>query len=729
MKKETIKKIAAIVMVLLLCGGLLFVLQKSAQNGRKTTSFTPQVSGDPIYVECEKGKSLDVYICPTETFSSSGIRILLVNITDESRGTLQVCIQDAKQNVLANEMIPVNTVTPGEWLVIEAQLDYQQGEEYQISFLPDNSEPYFMKIENMDTQELPFVERVVQNGNELTCGISFGIDKVEPVNLTFGDIFYFSRWFCVIATVVAILWIWFGIETLKGAISKVPLNRIVEKYGNDIFLLMVFLYLSITILSRAYLKGAYISADSAGYLREAINIVAGNGFSYDGLSGYQTWFANWPILYPAMIAGIMAITGLNAYLASKIVALFVIALILLVFRFVFKKDAWLYSLCLFNIGFITLCCYTWSEVPFMLFLLVFTLLLAKLVSNSDSGIVTYVLFGLSGIACFMTRYFGIYIWLVTGCYLLGMFLQFMKSKDPKQLRRMVGITITSFISGCICVGYLFVNKLMNGMPSGVSRSIWWDDYEILTNDLIQSLLTEFTNAFSVQIPQIIDGLTFEMKVFILLLILCGLLLFLKNRWKPFTRESVMITMGTFYYLIFIAIRYRSSMDSFYFRFFEPASFLICIGLIGFILPDVRKKAGSRFLAASVIVIMITTVISMGQTGSLNTKQLYYQELTAGWDKLYQEIPQKSVVIFNDIDFRSQYYRPDVVTGLITPDDSMETLKDTYYGSDYLCIKREFAQTMLESGEYQDSINHMLQVTMEQTDGKQAYLVFPLNIKK
>lgn len=56
-------------------------------------------------------------------------------------------------------------------------------------------------------------------------------------------------------------------------------------------------------------------------MREAENLVQGNGFQYDGIAGYRSWFANWPILYPVMIAGVMLITGANAYLASKIVAM------------------------------------------------------------------------------------------------------------------------------------------------------------------------------------------------------------------------------------------------------------------------------------------------------------------------------------------------------------------------------------------------------------------------
>lgn len=97
-------------------------------------------------------------------------------------------------------------------------------------------------------------------------------------------------------------------------------------------------------------------------MREAENLVQGNGFQYDGIAGYRSWFANWPILYPVMIAGIMLITE-TLYLASKIVAMVTVFLLLVVLRLCFKKGGMAVWLCLTNTGFLTLCYYTWSEIP------------------------------------------------------------------------------------------------------------------------------------------------------------------------------------------------------------------------------------------------------------------------------------------------------------------------------------------------------------------------------
>ncbi|MDD6202840.1 MAG: hypothetical protein PUB13_07875, partial [Lachnospiraceae bacterium] len=494
---------------------------------------------------------------------------------------------------------------------------------------------------------------------------------------------------------------------------------------NDLFFLLLFFAVCLSIYIRAYQKGVYITADSAGYLREAVNLVNGNGFAYDGMAGYRSWFANWPIIYPAMIAMVMVITKANAYLASKIVAMLIVAGILILMRIVFKEDAWVYALCLTNIGFLNLTYYTWSEIPFMLFLAAYTLVLAKTLNEKEPKIKWYVLLSILGLCCFLTRYFGIYVFIVTGLYILCMAIQYCKKKDGLLIKKAVSLTISSFLSGICCLAYLMMNKIMNGKASGVSRTLWWDDYEKLTNDLIESLLTEFFNIFSLQIPDLIEGFPYEMKVFVLGVIIMGAAVFVGRHAKFFGRESVMITMGILYYLIFIAIRYVSSMDTFYFRFFEPATFLICIGLIGLLLPYLKGKKAFCFFGGGVTAMILIAVISLCMNAGVKTTGGYYEQLTAQWEEQYEEIPEKSVIIFNDIDFRSSYYRPDVMEGMITPQDTFENIRETYYGSDYLCIRREFAQSMLESGEYEQSIVKHLQEGMDTQDSQKEFLVISL----
>ena len=114
----------------------------------------------------------------------------------------------------------------------------------------------------------------------------------------------------------------------------------------------------------------------------------------------------------------------------------------------------------------------------------------------------------------------------------------------------------------------------------------------------------------------------------------------------------------------------------------------------------------------VTLLLVTAVWSVFANGGMNRNDNYYLSLEAQWEEAYNGIPEKSVVIFNDIDFRSAYYRPDVVEGMITPADEFSDLQHTYYGSDYLCIRAEFADAMLESGEYHSSVVKRLEQGIE-----------------
>lgn len=723
--KERLLKITYVILVLLGLAMALFVLGRGARNGHRTREILPEIVEEPVYVECEQAEPLEVVLKARECVSVSALRLLLVNISQESRGTVRIAVTDSASSVLLNQVIPVETITPGKWFSVPARISLTEGESYLVSILADGSEPYFMQRKEEARDPLPFEMQVSKGGQILDCGLSLGVEVVQEVAVTYGEILYYSVPVCILGAAFLILCILLGRRRVWNFLKGIPFARFFERYGNDLFLLLLFAAVCVSIYYRAYVKGVYISADSAGYLREAVNLTKGQGFHYDGLAGYDSWFANWPIFYPAMIALVMVVTGTNAYLASKLLTMLLVAVLLVILRLAFRRDAWFYALCLTNIGFLNLAYYTWSEIPFMVFLLGFALVLARILGRAEPERNWYFLLGALGLCCFLTRYFGIFVWIVTGGYILSLFLQYLREKDRGLLKKAMALTVTAFVSGVMSMAYLLLNKIMNGMASGVSRTLWWDDYEKLTNDLIESLLTEVCNVFSLQIPELVEGFPYHLKVWVLAVILAGLGWFVVRNAKRFTRESVLIFTAAAYYGIFTVIRYFSSMDTFYFRFFEPASFLLCLGLMGLWLPYLRGKKGFHFFGGAVSVLVILAVASVFENGAEDASGGYYHQLSAQWEQAYEEIPERSVVIFNDIDFRASWYRPDVVEGTVTPGDTMEGIGETWYGSDYLCIRGEFAQVMLESGEYEESVVRALEKGMDEIAEGKEFVVIPL----
>ena len=461
MKKTWTKKIIIILGMLLVFVAVMLVLSHSAKNGRETTEYVPRISDSPIYVECAPNEPVEAHITMKEDMSISGLRVLLVNLSAESRGSLHVAMKDSSQNVLFEQTLPVNTIVAGEWFTVNGETELVKGETYVIRFLPDDSDPFFMQVSKEMSDNLPFAEIVYVNGAESECNISMGVNQVTPVDMTFGEIFYYSTPFSVIALIIGILWVVLGTEKLVGYAGNIPVKKWAHKFGNDIFFILIFIFACMGIYAESYVKGVYITADSAGYLREAVNIVNGNGFYYDGIAGYTNWFANWPIIYPLMIAGIMVVTGTDAYLASKIVSMVMVALILIIIRMFYKKEAWIYALCVLNLGFVQLTYYTWSEIPFMVFLLLFALLFAKIVKADTIVKRDYVFLGLAGLGCFLTRYFGIYVWIVTGIYILYYGFRYYKKKEKPDFTKTLGLMITAFVSGILSVGYLIHQKISN----------------------------------------------------------------------------------------------------------------------------------------------------------------------------------------------------------------------------------------------------------------------------
>lgn len=130
----------------------------------------------------------------------------------------------------------------------------------------------------------------------------------------------------------------------------------------------------------------------------------------------------------------------------------------------------------------------------------------------------------------------------------------------------------------------------------------------------------------------------------------------------------------------------------------------------------EKKAGMPAFAAVVTAFVLLSIVTRLQCEEFEGDKAYYQELTAQWAGDYEEIPERSVVIFSDLDFRSSYYRPDVVSGDIRPEYTWEQLKEIYYGSDFLCIKKEYAKAMLEAGIYEETVSSRLREALETEEG-------------
>lgn len=715
-KKLSITKIIGVVLAVMVCLGLLFVLQKQVPGSIRTKDVIPRLGKEPVYVELNDGETARFSYTARADQSVQALKVLMVN-TDTGVGTTGAnveakVIDDQTGEELGDEFIDLAGFEAGSWNDVSMSFEMEQGKTYSLTFTPSNCEPYFMKVAGYET------------------GVSVGFVVVEDDHVTLAEMFYFSVPLVIILTALFVLYMIFGREFFTGAYSVICSDKF-KKVWNIAFLIALFAVISLKIYQEGYMDGVYISADSDGYLREAVNLMEGNGFSYEGIAGYSSHFANWPIIYPALIAFAMAVTGTGAYLASKFVAMAIVALIFIVLWAEFRDRAWLYALAFTNVGFLTLCYYTWSEVPFELFLLLFALMLGKIVSQDKPGIRYYVLLGVFGTAAFLTRYFGIYAWFVAGFYWLVMLIGYIKGRKNGQENgatygKLKGLFISAVCSGVACVSYLVMNKLRNGYPTGVARGTWWDDYVTLTDDLFNSLVTEVFNVFSLSVPEYISEMTMGYKALFVLLVIVLIAVVVRMCLDKgiMNRGAVLVAMAAFYYVMFIVVRYRSSMDTFYFRFFAPATVLLVMGIIDLVLE--KRLLSEQLLGVMAALMSVITVVSLvdmaDKAGDWAGQNTYYDIICAEWDEAYKEIPEKSTIIWNGIDYRSSWYRPDVYNGELLPDDTWQSLTDRYSPSEYICMKREDAVAVVDSGEYDAALVKELEKAIESTPSGNKYIV-------
>ncbi len=728
-------KAIAAVSVTVLAAVLILLFLRPYGTDYQLEEVFPKLGQAPVYEELTEGQPYECMYMADRDMSVKSLELLMVNMegdidsddtTIESAETAETVqgepsIHIRVVDLLSSDSAPVwegdvllSELKTGSWSSVSADFLMHDKHLYSFEFTPVGCEPYFMKVDDYEP------------------GISMGFKIQSDRRITLAYKFPCLIPVVIVVAFVAVLILFLG-------------NTKAGKIFNVLFLLLLFASLSFKIYKTAYVDGIYITADSDGYLREAVNLVAGNGFSYEGLAGYKSHFANWPIIYPAMIAGMMLVTGANAYLASKYVTFILLALILLVLYLAFKDKAWIYSLALLNLGFAGIAYHTWSELPFILFMMIFVLCLGKIVGTDDPSPLVYVGLGASALATFLTRYFGIFLWFVAGAYVVILFVR------DENRKKSVYMTVCLGISGILAFAYLVMNKIRNGNPTGVARGTWWDDYRTLTIDLINSLVTEVFNVFTVEVPAVIVNMNIALKaglvlavvaLLIVLIVICIIELpFVKAICMP---SMVFVVTAAMYYVIFTVIRYRSSMDTFYFRFFAPATVLLVIGLIGLLLgrfgsgtdcenesEDIASKT-TRHNLLNVVICASGVVIAVALLDGIidNSRALYierddktyYDIITGVWNEAYSEIPAKSVIIWNPMDFRSSWTRPDVYSGELLPDDTWNSLCERYYGSDYICMLQSDAEVVASEGGYDDSVAYKLSEALKISDTGSRYLI-------
>lgn len=414
--------------------------------------------------------------------------------------------------------------------------------------------------------------------------------------------------------------------------------------------LIFFIYCAFIIFQTIYDENGFITSDSAHYLQLAQNILNGEGLSTENyVAEMSTYFATWPIGYPLLIASISFVTGIGVVWASKIVNMICLLFCLILLERLFGRRSVTVALVFFISTFTALFVYTWSEVPFLLGMLWLIFGLVRYIQTEKMGYVLHLF--LAALFLFLMRYIGLIGGGIIG--LVGFYYLFKKQWKPM---------LTLWITGCLTFAvagiYLAVNYFNTGLMTGMERIPRKETTDEFITMLKEAIVSEF-NFFSVDIGAPI-WLTIVVVIIALLLFIR-----LKHLGELFTIEKkdillplMFLFVGIVYLIGIVYMRATAYFDIFNFRLLGPATFMFVLFIVSWV-AAVGKRSWTNWQLALVTVLLIGFFNNM----MLPTYELWtsddpsYQETVAHVQADYDEIPEESIVAFENI--HARYLRLDL----------------------------------------------------------------------
>lgn len=330
---------------------------------------------------------------------------------------------------------------------------------------------------------------------------------------------------------------------------------------------ILFLGLMFSIILRVYAEATnYQSPDSLFYLRAAENILDGKGllgpttFPFDQ-DTEQSYFAIWPMGYPILIA-LFGMAIPNLLWASKAVNLFFLGASFVILYFQYKPVAIWSSFAYFSYGLTEVYSYTWSEGPFLFFLL---LLFYGI--NLKQSQWRVIIISISLICLFLLRYAGLIFWVFTLVYLVYLYSNKRKAEAGT-------ILVSLIFSGILILGYLSLNYIKTGYITGAERLYLgmesWADFLYY---LSRGILNVFAFARNIWFVGSKDLLAIG---FLLLQVIVIVFVSIGVKVKFDENHRFMIYSALFYLVMIVCLRAVSPFDKFDYRILSPVFLVVFI---------------------------------------------------------------------------------------------------------------------------------------------------------
>lgn len=422
------------------------------------------------------------------------------------------------------------------------------------------------------------------------------------------------------------------------------MSKIVQYIKDNVFAIVLctssIIYMTITRL----FFDMGLTPDSTNYLREAKIILAGKGFEFNSLAGYEGFFGIWPIGYPLLIAIISKLFCIDVYYSALVITIFVYLIITYVFIKFFEKKAWIYLLFFCNPGFIYSMRMVSSENVFFLLVLFAGLFSYRVwVSKEDKYI--WIL----GVVCLfsiLVRWVGAFT--ISLSFILGIFYLFgwTVEQDIKKAIKLLGITI---LNGSVLVGYLFCVWKNTGYLTGM--------YRIPSSESRMELISRLIAAETMEVNCGLLGVFSVNQWVACIILLSFIFIFIKRMlMKNYANKLFMSCMATslIYWVGYIYTRFRTDMETFNPRVLLPASLPFFIAVVSYLTTETSMKDWSikfKHRKNSGIILCVLLVLmsfEIHNNCALKGKpRLQYENIKKVVSEQYQGIPSGALVITED----------------------------------------------------------------------------------
>ncbi|MDB5274715.1 MAG: hypothetical protein JWO58_3082 [Chitinophagaceae bacterium] len=352
-------------------------------------------------------------------------------------------------------------------------------------------------------------------------------------------------------------------------------------------LLLSFVLIVVALAVRILAEStSYVSPDSQYYLSAADHLIQGKGLKAINpvAPGEESYFAVWPAGYPLCIAAVAAIGQTSVLMASKLVNLIFLGLIFMLLYRWFGERAWFVALYFCSYAMLEIYSYTWSEAPFLFFVL---LLCYTLTKDMEGKTDRWLFLRLSGclILLFLFRYAGLIYY--AGIGLIAVYWMY-----KKNVRRVMQYTGALAMAGVFTLCYFYVNRQMTGHYTGIGDRVQLQQESI--NEFLILFLQGLINQCSIARNYFFNGegdLLYVLLLVVQLIVVVVLIVYeklLPSHIVKDTSVKVLVAFSLFYLGVIFVLRKIQPFDPFDYRIMAPFSLPLFIAGLGYMIkPEVE----------------------------------------------------------------------------------------------------------------------------------------------